>query len=94
LPSELAERRPDIREAEARLHEATADIGIAVADFYPRITLSGSLDIQALQTSGLGSWNSCQYAFGPSISLPLLEGGRLRGTLELRKAEQKEAAID
>jgi NodT family efflux transporter outer membrane factor (OMF) lipoprotein len=94
LPSELAERRPDIREAEARLHEATADIGIAVADFYPRITLSGSLDIQALQTSGLGSWNSRQYAFGPSISLPLFEGGRLRGTLELRKVEQKEAAID
>jgi NodT family efflux transporter outer membrane factor (OMF) lipoprotein len=93
LPSELATQRPDIRAAEARLHEATADIGIAVADFYPRITLSGSLDLQALQFSGLGSWASRQYAVGPTISLPIFEGGRLRGTLELRKDQQKQAAI-
>ena len=93
LPSELAERRPDIREAEARLHEATADVGVAVADFYPRITLSGSLDIQALQFSNLGTWQSRQYGIGPAVSLPLFEGGRLRGQLQLRKAEQKQAAI-
>ncbi len=93
LPSELAEQRPDIRAAEARLHEATADIGVAVAEFYPRVTLSGSLDIQSLQTSGLGSWNSRQYAIGPAVSLPLFEGGRLHGALELRKAQQKQAAI-
>lgn len=93
LPSELAQRRPDIRAAEARLHQATADTGVAAADFYPRIALSGSLDIQALQFSGLGSWNSRQYGLGPSISLPLFEGGRLRGALELRQAQQKEAAI-
>lgn len=93
LPSELAQQRPDIRSAEARLHEATADIGVAVADFYPRIMLSGSLDIQALQFSGLGSWASRQYGLGPSISLPIFEGGRLHGTLELRKAQQKQAAV-
>nr|WP_186457645.1 efflux transporter outer membrane subunit [Nitrospirillum amazonense] len=93
LPSELARQRPDIRSAEARLHEATADIGVAVADFYPRITLGGSFDIQALQFSGLGSWESQQYGLGPSISLPIFEGGRLHGALELRKAQQKQAAI-
>jgi NodT family efflux transporter outer membrane factor (OMF) lipoprotein len=93
LPSELARRRPDIRAAEARLHQTTAEIGIAVADFYPRITLSGSLDIQALQFSGLGSWASRQYGLGPSVSLPIFEGGRLHGTLELRKEQQRQAAI-
>lgn len=94
LPSELAERRPDIRAAEARLHEATAQIGVAVADFYPRVTLSGSLDLQALQLTGLGTWASRQYGLGPSISLPLFEGGRLSGTLQLRRGQQQQAAID
>jgi NodT family efflux transporter outer membrane factor (OMF) lipoprotein len=93
LPSELAAQRPDIREAEARLHQATAQIGVAKADFYPRITLSGSLDIQALQVSNLGSWGSHQFGVGPAISLPIFQGGRLRGTLELREAQQQEAAI-
>ncbi|MCP1232160.1 efflux transporter outer membrane subunit [Acetobacter indonesiensis] len=93
LPSQLAERRPDIRMAEEQLHVATASVGVAVADFFPRITLSGSLDIQALQFSGLGSWASRQYGFGPTATLPLFEGGRLTGQLHLRKAQQKEAAI-
>ncbi len=93
LPSELARRRPDIRQAEAQLHSATADVGVAVADFFPRITLSGSLSLQALQFKNLGTWDARQYALGPSITLPIFEGGRLRGTLRLRQAEQQEAAI-
>jgi NodT family efflux transporter outer membrane factor (OMF) lipoprotein len=93
VPSELARRRPDIREAEAQLHAATAQIGVAVADFYPRITLDGSIGLQALHFKDLGSWAARQYGLGPSITLPIFEGGRLRATLELRKAEQQEAAI-
>ncbi|BAK84705.1 secretion protein [Novacetimonas maltaceti] len=93
LPSELAERRPDIRMAEERLHAATANIGVAIADFFPRVTLSGSLDVQALQFSGLGSWASRQYGFGPTATLPIFEGGRLTGQLRLRKAQQREAAV-
>ncbi|WP_223163407.1 efflux transporter outer membrane subunit [Methylococcus geothermalis] len=93
LPSELARRRPDIRQAEAQLHAATADIGVAVADFYPRITLSGSVGMQALQFKDLGNWAARQYALGPSITLPIFEGGRLKATLELREAQQQEAAI-
>jgi NodT family efflux transporter outer membrane factor (OMF) lipoprotein len=93
LPSELARRRPDIREAEAKLHEATATIGVAKADFYPSITLSGSASLQALQFSQLGNWSSHQFAVGPSLNLPIFEGGRLKGTLTLRKAQQQEAAV-
>ena len=94
LPSQLAERRPDIRQATAQLHEATANIGVAQADFYPDVSLSGSFDIQALDATGLGFWNSRQYAVGPTISLPLFEGGELRGALRLRRAQAKQAAID
>jgi NodT family efflux transporter outer membrane factor (OMF) lipoprotein len=93
FPSELARRRPDIRRAEAQLHAATAEIGVAQADFYPQISLTGSLGAQSLQLSSLGDWASHQFVFGPSISLPIFQGGRLKGTLQLRKAQQKEAAI-
>ena len=93
LPSQLAQRRPDIRQAEARLHAATASIGVAKGDFYPRITLSGSLGSQAMQLSDLGSWGSRTFAFGPSLSLPLFNGGRLQGMLDLREAQQQELAL-
>jgi NodT family efflux transporter outer membrane factor (OMF) lipoprotein len=93
LPSELARRRPDIREAEAQLHAATADIGVAVASFYPSFSLSGSMGIQALRPTNLFNWNALQYAFGPTLNIPIFEGGRLKATLELRKAQQREAAV-
>ena len=94
LPSELARRRPDIRQAENQLHAATADIGVAVADFYPKITLDGSIGLQALKAKDLGNWGARQYGLGPTISIPIFEGGKLRATLELRKVEQQEAALN
>nr|WP_283949537.1 efflux transporter outer membrane subunit [Limobrevibacterium gyesilva] len=93
VPSELARRRPDIRQAEAQLHSATADVGVAVADFYPRFMLSGSGAIQGLQFHNLADWQAHTYAFGPSVTLPIFEGGRLTRTLEFRKAQQQEAAV-
>jgi len=92
LPSELARRRPDIREAEARLHAATAGIGSAQADFYPRITLTGSLGFESSQFMPF-KWDKHLYSFGPSLYLPIFEGGRLKGQLALREAQQQEAAI-
>jgi NodT family efflux transporter outer membrane factor (OMF) lipoprotein len=94
VPSELARRRPDIRSAEAKLQAATAQIGVAAAELYPSITLTGSFGLQALQFANLGSWGARQYALGPSLTLPLFEGGRLRETVQLRTAEQQEAAIN
>ena len=93
VPSELVQRRPDIRKAEAQLHAATAAIGMAKADFYPRISLNGSAGFQSLQLSNLADWASGQFVVGPSITLPIFEGGRLKGTLHLREAQQQEAAI-
>jgi NodT family efflux transporter outer membrane factor (OMF) lipoprotein len=94
LPSELARRRPDIRQAEAQLHAATADIGVAVADFYPTLTLGGSVGLQALQFASAFNANARQYSVGPGLTVPLFEAGRLRATLNLRKAQQQEAAIN
>ncbi len=94
LPSQLLQRRPDVREASAKLHEATAEIGVAKADFFPDISLSGSVSLQALQFSNLNQLAAVTYAIGPQITLPLFEGGKLNGQLKLRTAEQKAAAID
>ncbi|MDR5782899.1 efflux transporter outer membrane subunit [Caballeronia sp. LZ065] len=93
FPSELAQRRPDIKKAEAQLHAATASIGMAKADFYPRIALNGSAGFQSLQLTNLADWASGQFVVGPSITFPIFEGGRLKGTLQLREAQQQEAAI-
>jgi NodT family efflux transporter outer membrane factor (OMF) lipoprotein len=94
LPSELAHRRPDIQQSEAALHRATAAIGVAKADFYPRVSLGASLGFQALNGSDLGAWNSRQWSYGPSLYLPIFQGGRLTGTLELRKRQEQEAALN
>ena len=93
LPSELAQRRPDIRQAEARLHAATAAIGVAKADFYPRIDLIGRFGSEAFDGEDLGDWASRQFFLGPAIYLPIFEGGRLKARLALTEARQQEAAV-
>jgi NodT family efflux transporter outer membrane factor (OMF) lipoprotein len=93
LPSELARRRPDIRQAEAQLHAATADVGVAVADFYPRFTIGLSGAMQGLQLHNLWNGEAGSYSFGPSVTLPIFQGGRLTRTLELRETQQQEAAV-
>src|SRR5882672_222003 len=93
LPGTLVRRRPDVREAEARLHEATAQIGVAVANFYPDVTLNGAVGVESLHLANLFSPSSTAFALGPSVSIPIFEGGRLRGTLALRESRQREAAI-
>jgi NodT family efflux transporter outer membrane factor (OMF) lipoprotein len=94
LPSELARRRPDIRQAEAQLHAATADIGVAVANFYPSVKLTGSLGLQSLQPWQMFNLDARNYAVGPGVTIPIFEGGQLRATLVLRKAQQQEAAVN
>jgi NodT family efflux transporter outer membrane factor (OMF) lipoprotein len=94
FPSELARRRPDIRQAEAQLHAATADIGVAQANFYPTLSLTGSFGLQTLQLNHAFDLASKQYALGPGLTIPIFQGGQLRATLQLRKAQQQEAAIN
>lgn len=93
LPSELVRRRPDIRQAEAQLHAATAGIGVAEANFYPSLKLTGSMGLQSLQLNHVFDLNAKQYAVGPGLTIPIFEGGQLRASLQLREALQQEAAI-
>ncbi len=94
LPSEMARARPDIRQAEATLHQATANIGAARADFFPQVTLSGSFAFQALQFSGrngLDVWGAHQFALGPQITVPIFDAGRVEANVHLAEAQQVEA---
>ncbi|OED17239.1 RND transporter [Burkholderia sp. A2] len=93
LPSTLARRRPDIRRAEAELHAATADVGVAVAQFYPDISLTGQVGLRASHVRELAHWSHLFYAFGPAVSLPIFSGGALVSNLRLSQARQAEAAL-
>ncbi len=93
LPSDLARRRPDVAAAEARLRTATASIGIAQADLYPRITLGASFGFETVDSASIAAWGTRQWSVGPSLSLPLFDGGRRRAAVALRELQQQEAAV-
>jgi NodT family efflux transporter outer membrane factor (OMF) lipoprotein len=93
IPSELARRRPDIRAAEDQLHAATANIGVAIASFYPKFQLNGTVELDSLQFNNLFKSSSLQYMAGPSVTLPIFDAGRLKSTLELNEAQQVESAL-
>lgn len=93
IPAEVARRRPDIRMAEAQLHAATADIGIAVSDLYPRVGLGASLGVQSIDRQRFGDWSSRTWQLGPVLSIPLFDQGRRRATVQLRNLQQQAAAI-
>lgn len=93
LPSELAHKRPDIQRAEAQLYAATAAIGVAKADFYPRIGLRGRFGTEAFEVNDLESWDSRFFSVGPTVYLPIFQGRRLKHRLALSEARQRTAAI-
>jgi NodT family efflux transporter outer membrane factor (OMF) lipoprotein len=93
LPSEVALRRPDIQLAQAQLHAATANIGIAVADLYPRVTLGAGFGFDSVTSSNFGDWGARQWSIGPSLQMPIFDNGRRRATVTLRELQQQEAAV-
>lgn len=93
LPSEVALRRPDIQVAEAQLHAATASTGVAVADLYPRITIGAGFGYQSVDGSSFTDWGSRQWSIGPSLQLPVFDGGRRRSMVTLRELQQQQAAV-
>ena len=94
LPADLARRRPDIRESEARLHAATAQVGVATADLFPRLTLSAQGGYQAQHPAQLLDWASRFLVAGPSVDLPIFDAGRRRATVRLQGVRAQEAALD
>jgi outer membrane protein, multidrug efflux system len=96
LPSSMIERRPDIRQAEQNLVAANAEIGVAKAQFFPQISLTGSgggsfgrsSTFSSLMTSQLGFWS-----YGAQVTQPIFTGGALRGNLHLAESQNQQALI-
>ena len=93
LPSELLQRRPDIRAAERQLAAATADIGVAVADLYPKFSLTGMLQLSSRALTNLLSVDSIMANGAGRLSVPLLEQGGKRATVQVREAQAREALL-
>jgi outer membrane protein, multidrug efflux system len=93
IPSTLARRRPDIRNSEQALHAATAQVGVSVASLFPQLSLTGSLGLRNTDTRYLFDWASKFYSAGPSISLPIFNGGALIASVRLSRAEAAAAAL-
>ncbi|HZL35067.1 MAG TPA: efflux transporter outer membrane subunit [Tepidisphaeraceae bacterium] len=91
LPSQLLRRRPDIRRAERQLAAATARVGAATADLFPRFSLTGSTGLAAGQFTNLGRLDSVYYSVGPSISWPIFDAGRIRANIKVQNAREEEA---
>ena len=93
LPSDLLERRPDIRAAEEQLVAANAQIGVAKAAYFPEISLTGVGGYQSSALTGLFSGPAGLWTFGGSAVQPIFEGGRLRNRTRLAEASTNEAAL-
>jgi multidrug efflux system outer membrane protein len=94
LPSDLLERRPDIRVSEQSMVAANAIIGVAKAAYFPRISLTGLLGFQSNQLASLFTGSTGIWNFIPQVSQPIFNGGRLRSTEALASAQQKLALVD
>lgn len=93
LPSDLLRRRPDLRRAERELAAATARVGVATAELYPKFFLLGLFRFQSVGATDLFAAGSRAWSFGPSVEWALFQGGRLRAHVEAQEARREQALI-
>ena len=91
LPADLLERRPDVAEAERAMAAASEGIGVAKAAYFPSIQLTGPAGTESVELKDVFNWENRIWSIGPSISLPLFEGGRIRAGVQRAKAAYQEA---
>lgn len=91
MPSDLLLRRPDVARSERQLAAATANIGVATRDLFPRFFLVGAAGLQSIAASDFFTWQSRAASIGPTITWPVFEGGRIRANIQLQDAAQEEA---
>lgn len=92
LPADLLDRRPDLRASELRLKAANADIGIAIANLYPSLTLGGSLGFSGDSTHNLLTADGLAGSVLGSIMMRIFEGGALRANIDIQKSKAREMA--
>lgn len=90
LPSDLLRRRPDIRAAERQLASATAQIGVATADLFPKFSLTGSLGLQSEKLANFTDYGSRFWSIGPSVSWPIFSAGRIQANIHVQNAIQEQ----
>ncbi len=93
LPSDLLERRPDIREAEERLVAANAQIGVAKAAYYPSVSLTGNAGYASSALTSLFSGPAGLWAFGGTLMQPIFTGGRIKSGVRYSEAQQQEMLL-
>ncbi|MGV8074463.1 MAG: efflux transporter outer membrane subunit [Syntrophobacteraceae bacterium] len=93
LPSDLLRRRPDVRQAERELAASTAEIGVATADLFPRISLTGIVNWQGGSASDLVTPENRFLSIGPTISWPVFDAGRIRANINVRNAKQEQSLV-
>ncbi len=91
VPSDLLRRRPDLAAAERRLAAASERIGLAIANYLPRLSLNGEGGVQSLRASDLFDSGSVLWSFGPELQVPLLQGGRAFADKARAEATYREA---
>lgn len=94
VPAELLRRRPDLLAAERRLAAATARIGVATADLYPRLILNGQLAFQAARLGTAFDASSATYGLGPVLTWNLFDGGRVRAGIAAADARAQAALAE
>ncbi|MBK7404733.1 MAG: efflux transporter outer membrane subunit [Phycisphaerales bacterium] len=92
IPSDLLRRRPDVRAAERHIAAATARIGVATADLFPKFSLTGSFGLQSQEFGDLPAGDSRFWAVGPAVRWPILDFGRIRSNIAVQNARQEQAA--
>ena len=92
MPSELLRRRPDVRKAERDIAAATARIGVATADLFPKFSLTGQFGLSSAQIGNLTEGNSRYWLIGPDMRWPIFQGGRIRSNIEVQTAREQQAA--
>ena len=93
LPSDLLRRRPDVRQAEWELAAATARIGVATADLFPRFSLTGSFGRRSANAGDFLDSGSRFWAVGPAIRWPIFDAGRIRANIQVQDARQEQALV-
>ncbi len=93
LPSDLLLRRPDLRAAERALAAASANVGVAKADYFPRFSLTGSFGWTAGESAGLFSAANRGWAIGPAVRWPLFSAGRISGQVAAANARLDQAGL-
>jgi NodT family efflux transporter outer membrane factor (OMF) lipoprotein len=91
LPSGLLQRRPDLQRAERELAAATAQIGVAVSDLFPKFSLTGNVGLQSVSAGDWFSSGSRFWSFGPTAQWRLLDAGRIRANIRVQNARQEQA---